>query len=435
MDRYFEKDVTWGGSSSARDGRRGPFGPLAVLAASIGVALSFDAAAVGAGVDAAVDAGAGAGAAVPVSRMRADSPARADDSGGVIYAMTNASTGNEILVFVRDRKGRLQPVPGATASTGGAGGSITAGVDPLGSQGSLRYDAGSGLLFAVNAGDDTVAALGTGRFGLSLRLRALVPSGGFIPVSLAVSENHLYVLNAGGSGSVTTFVIGDDGDLTKVGSLDLDLPPSATTPPFDQIAAPGQVGVDALARRLIVTHAGGQELLVADLDDDGIPVGPLVSTTTPGQGTFSFGVTPYGTLLVAEAASASVSAFDPPAGHGPLVPTAEAVGTGQAATCWIIVNNNGFAYASNTGSNTLSLYHYSRTGRVELVEPIAAVAGEAPTDLTLADGGRFLYSLDAASGEISGFGVDMQTGALTPVETQGGLPASAGIQGIASREF
>jgi hypothetical protein len=29
----------------------------------------------------------------------------------------------------------------------------------------------------------------------------------------------------------------------------------------------------------------------------------------------------------------------------------------------------------------------------------------------------------------------MQTGALTPVETQGGLPASAGIQGIASREF
>ena len=33
------------------------------------------------------------------------------DRGGVIYAMTNASTGNEILVFGRDSKGRLQGIP------------------------------------------------------------------------------------------------------------------------------------------------------------------------------------------------------------------------------------------------------------------------------------------------------------------------------------
>ncbi|HZL94254.1 MAG TPA: beta-propeller fold lactonase family protein, partial [Vicinamibacterales bacterium] len=278
------------------------------------------------------------------------------DRGGVVYAMTNAASGNQILVYVRDATGRLRHLPGATASTHGAGGSVTAAVDPLGSQGSLVYDETSQMLFAVNAGDNTVTAFDTGAVGFPLRVQARVASGGFIPVSLAVSGNILYVLNAGGTGSVTTFTIGNDGTLSQAASLDLGLPPSATAPPFDQIAAPGQVGVDALARHLIVTHAGGQEMLVVSLDDDGVPSGPIVSTHTPGAGTFSFGVTRYGTLLVAEAASASVSAFDPPSGTQPLVPTASAIGTGQSATCWIVVHEDGYAYVANTGSNTLSRY-------------------------------------------------------------------------------
>ena len=365
----------------------------------------------------------------------ADSAQERFDRGGVVYAMTNASTGNQILVYIRDRNGRLEPLPRATASTAGLGGSVTAAVDPLGSQGSLVYDDTSRLLFAVNAGDDSVTALDTGIVGFPLRVKARVPSGGFIPVSVAVDDNVLYVLNAGGTGSVTTFAIGDNGALTQVGSLDLGLPPSATAPPFAQIPAPGQVGVDALARHLIVTHAGGQELLVASLDDDGIPQGSIVSTRTPGAGTFSFGVTRYGTLLVAEAASASVSAFDPPNGTQPLVATAGAVGTGQAATCWIVVHANGFAYVANTASNTLSRYRYTRTGHLELEQAVAANTGAAPTDLALTPNGDFLYSLNAASGEISGFAIDRESGALTPVETQGGLPVSAGIQGIASRDF
>lgn len=357
------------------------------------------------------------------------------DHGGVIYAMTNAASGNQILVYLRDHHGRLQPVPRATASTGGRGGSVTAAVDPLGSQGSLVYSEALRTLFAVNAGDNTVTAFDTGEAGFPLHVSARVPSGGFIPVSLAVRDGLLYVLNAGGTGAVATFAIGERGALTQLSTIDLGLPPLPTAPPFDQVAAPGQVGTDALARHLIVTHAGGQELLVASLDDDGIPVGPFVSTHTPGAGTFSFGLTRYGTLLVAEAASASVSAFDPPSGTAPLVATASAVGTGQAASCWILVGDRGFAYVANTGSSTLSSYRYTRTGHVELEQSVAATAGGAPTDLTFAHSGDFLYSLDAASGEISGFAIDRDSGGLTPVETQSGLPVSAGIQGITSRDF
>lgn len=358
-----------------------------------------------------------------------------DDHGGAVYVMSNNASANAILVYARDAAGHLRPVPQATVPTGGKGGSNNAAIDPLGSQGALVYDKASKMLFAVNAGDNTVTAFDTGPSGLVLRRRIVVPSGGFIPVSVAVSENHLYVLNAGGTGAVTTFEIGTAGGLQKVATLDLGLAPSATSIPFDQVPAPNQIGIDALNRHLIVTHVGGGELLTAPLGDDGVPGGPLVSTGAPGVAPFSFQTTRYGVTLVAEAGSGSVSAFDAPAGTLPMTLANPSVPTGQAATCWIVVGDNGFAYTSNTGSSTVSQFAYSRTGKLELVSAVAATTGGAPIDLTFANDGGFLYTLDAASGEISGFAVHPVTGALTPVETQGGLPASAGLQGIAARDF
>jgi 6-phosphogluconolactonase (cycloisomerase 2 family) len=100
-----------------------------------------------------------------------------------------------------------------------------------------------------------------------------------------------------------------------------------------------------------------------------------------------------------------------------------------------VVHPGGFAYVSNTASNTFSLLQYTRTGDLELLDDVAAETGGAPIDMTLAAGGRFLYALNGASGEIVGFYIDQKTGKLSHVETQGGLPAAAGIQGIAARDF
>jgi 6-phosphogluconolactonase (cycloisomerase 2 family) len=308
-------------------------------------------------------------------------------------------------------------------------------VDPLGSQNSLIYDGMHDSLFAVNAGSDSVTSFDTRFAGVPARWsRKTVPSGGNIPVSLAVLEDKLFVLNAGGTGSVGTIDIGQNGELTLLDSLDLELAPKATTPPFDQVMAPGQIGVDALSRQLIVTYGGGQAVLTIALDDDGVPVGPVVSTPSPGIVPFAFDVTPYGSILVAEAGSGAVSAYDPPIGISPLNLTAASVATGQAATCWIAVHPGGFAYVTNTGSDTLSLYQYTRTGGLALVDAVAATANGKPTDMTIAGGGDFIYTLNAESGEISGFAVAPESGALTLIETEAGLPAGAGIQGIASRE-
>ncbi|MGE3510121.1 MAG: lactonase family protein [Vicinamibacterales bacterium] len=370
-------------------------------------------------------------------RAHDGTPAAEDrlDRGGLVYVMTNASGGNFIVVFGRDRRGRLHPLPGARVATGGKGGGDNAPIDPLGSQGSLVHAAHLDMLFAVNAGDHTVSAFDTSAPGVRPRRTALVASGGYLPVSVAVSGRRLYVLNAGGVGSVVTFAIDASGNLRKLGTLELGLS-NATAIPFDQVMAPGQVGVDALTRRIVITHAAGQELLTADLDDRGIAVESLTSTPTPGIVPFAFGITRHGIVVVAEAGSGSVSAFDGLTASGPLPVTAAAVPTGQAATCWLVVHPRGHVYAANTGADTISRYRVSRTGGLVLVDAVAANVPGAPADITLANHGGFLYTLNLAAGSISGFAVNRATGALTLLDEQtGGLPAAAGIQGIAARDF
>lgn len=356
-----------------------------------------------------------------------------DDKGGQIYVMTNESKGNKIVVYARDPRGKLRALPGATVSTGGRGGGDNAPNDPLGSQKSLVHDNARNMLFAVNAGDNTVSVLDTSGASGRPRLTNRVPSGGYIPVSLAVSDDLLYVLNAGGAGSVATFSIGAQGRLTLRGVIELGLS-NATSIPFEQIMAPGQVGVDALARRLMVIHARGQEVLTASLDDQGVPFGPFTSTHTPGIVPFAFDVTRYGTVVVAEAGSGSVTSFDPPA-DGPLTVKSGAVTSGQGATCWILAHDDGYVYTANTASNSISLYRVSRTGGLTLIDGAAGTTGNAPADITFANGQGFLYSLNPLSGDISGFAIDREDGHLIPVETQGGLPVAAGIQGIAARDF
>jgi 6-phosphogluconolactonase (cycloisomerase 2 family) len=147
---------------------------------------------------------------------------------------------------------------------------------------------------------------------------------------------------------------------------------------------------------------------------------------------FAFATTRFGATLVAEAGSGSVTSFDFPQLDNTLSPISSLVGTGQAAACWVVLHDNGFAYVSNTASNTISSFSVDRLGQVELLEGVAGETEAAPTDMAFANDQGFLYSVDAAAGVISAFQVNPDTGALTLVEQESGLPAAQGIQGIAS---
>ncbi|MEJ2743881.1 MAG: beta-propeller fold lactonase family protein [Gammaproteobacteria bacterium] len=297
----------------------------------------------------------------------------------------------------------------------------------------MIFDNDLRMLFAVNAGDNTVTAFTTLTRDAVLKSVAHVPSGGTLPVSVAVSQNRLYVLNVGGTGTVATFEIAGNGELLLLDTLELGLD-NPTCIPFDQAMAPGQIGVDALGRRLIITHGAGQELLSAPLDDDGIPTDSLITTTTPGVVPFAFDVSRNGNILLAEAGTSSVSSFSPSAVGQPFIVTSESIATGQTATCWIVATDR-YAYVANTGANNISSFTHSRTGAVTLLEANAASTSNAPIDMTLAGNNRYLYTLDAGSGSIFSFSIDADTGQLHALEAREGLPASAGLQGIAAFDF
>src|SRR5437764_15456688 len=94
----------------------------------------------------------------------------------MIFVQTNDPAGNQILICDQAKDGTLSVAE--TVGTDGTGGAHEAmSIDGLDSQGSLMYDHGLHLLFAVNAGSGTVAVLG----GEGPRLRQAMPSGGHLP--------------------------------------------------------------------------------------------------------------------------------------------------------------------------------------------------------------------------------------------------------------
>jgi DNA-binding beta-propeller fold protein YncE len=124
-------------------------------------------------------------------------------SGNAVFVQTNELDGNHVAVFERGGDGLLTPA--GSYATGGNGGAAAPGTvsDRLASQGSLVYD--DGLLFAVNAGSDSVSVFKAQ--GSRLQLADVVPSGGDFPASVAVNDDLVYVLNAGGSGILQGFEI------------------------------------------------------------------------------------------------------------------------------------------------------------------------------------------------------------------------------------
>src|SRR5947199_10254827 len=123
-------------------------------------------------------------------------------SNGDVYVLSNQPVENAVIVFHRNADGTL--LPGGSFPTGGAG--FGSGPNPLGSQGALMLSADNRLLFAVNAGSDSITSFSVAAD--SLTALQTVPSGGTMPVSLTVYKDMLYVLNSSGaSPNITGFRI------------------------------------------------------------------------------------------------------------------------------------------------------------------------------------------------------------------------------------
>jgi 6-phosphogluconolactonase (cycloisomerase 2 family) len=346
------------------------------------------------------------------------------DGGRLVFVQTNEPTGNQIVVYDVNSDGHLTST--GTFATGGKGGVATPGTesDRLASQGSLVYDAANRLLFAVNAGSDSVSTFSV--HGDQLRLEGVVESGGGFPASIAVSDKLVYVLNAGGSGIVQGFrIAGERLQAIPNSARSLGL---ANTDPPDFLTSPGQVGFTPDGRQLIVTtKASGSTIDVFNVRPNGrlsaTPVRNASATPVP----FAFTFTPTGRLAMGEAGASSVSTYAVQS-DGTLTDP-KSLSDGQVALCWILRVGQ-FYYVSNTGSNTVSAFEISAGGQPSLVGPMGVVAttNPGPIDLTSPTGTSFLY-VQTGSGTVHEFQVG-SNGSLTPLGAVGGLPT--GMEGIAS---
>src|SRR6185312_2706882 len=242
----------------------------------------------------------------------AASPAASPAAGRAVFVQTNDLAQNSIVAFTRGRGGVERDVP----------------LDPLASQDSLTYDPAHRLLFAVNAGSNTVTSFVV--HGARLTRVQTVPSGGVFPVSLAAGHNRLYVLNAGRSGNVTGYRISPSGRLAGLphASRDLRL---GNDPVPEFITAPADIAQTPDGDELVVSTKANNTLDVFPIGRGGALSAP-VRNAAAADVPFALSFDTAGRLVVANAGTSSVSTYAVRK-DGTLDTITPAVEDGQDALC------------------------------------------------------------------------------------------------------
>lgn len=344
-------------------------------------------------------------------------PAHTPAPQPAVFVQTNAADGNAVVAY----DSALHPA--GTYATGGHGGALTgAVVDRLASQGSLTLDRAHGLLYAVNAGSNTITVFGV--HGTKLTRLQVIGSGGDFPVSVAVHGNLVYVLNARSGGSVQGFErLGTRLIRVPLWHRGLGLDPAAT-PEFTH--TPGQVAFSPDGRQLLVTtKANTNAVDVFSVDRfGGLSAKPVVNVEA-GAVPFAAAFDRTGKLAVAEAGPNAVATFDlHPSGKITAVDLAP---TGGAATCWI-VSVNGTFYVSNAGSGTVSAYRTAADGKLRALGTTTTDAGTV--DAAASSDGHRLYVQTGAKGIVDAYRIN-PNGSLAPTGSVT-VPGSAGGEGIAA---
>ena len=346
---------------------------------------------------------------------------------GAVYTMTNALDGNEIAAFVRGSDGMLTSI--GNYSTNGLGSTEFdggEGLDPLISADSIIVADNQSLLFAVNAGSDTISSFRINR-DFSLRLIDTVSSGGVGPNSLAISGSRLFVSNidrdglALGQPGTTRGEPNDEGNVTGfwVSPSGRMRPIANSTIELDN--RPANIGFSANGSRLIITSitAGSAALpgpqaansvvvygvsrfgRVSEMlgsatgtqvgNSDGRNLGSAIDFDTTVIGNREFVVVTEAREFNAEGAPPALPALQ--AGSvsvyelnrdGSLTSTEDDFAIGdptaspfdqasQLTTCWIDFGKDGRTfYVSNAINSTISSFRLRSNGSLRLLEEVAA---------------------------------------------------------------
>jgi 6-phosphogluconolactonase len=377
----------------------------------------------------------GAAALAAVAALSLAQSASASDVVGHVYVNDNTAGVNTIAAFDRHSDGTLTRLAGSPFKAGGAGTGII-----IGSQGALQVTADGRYLVAVDAGSNQLSVLRIRRDGSLREVGGPVWSGGTTPVSVAVSDDLVYVANEGnkvtGTGSnYTGFRLNGSGHLKRI---------ARSTFPLSNAANPGDILFNSTGTKLIGVEVGttSPSTFLIDsftVDEDGrlapAPGSPFAAQAAGPFGS-EFSPTNPSRLYVSNAhgggGNGSVSAF-----------TVSSAGTlssiggspypdGQTAPCWVEITHDGnFLFTVNTGSTSISSYNIAADGSLTYVTttPFKSGAGIRPFDARLDPAGSDLYVVDAQLKAVSAFAVS--GGSLSELKASPfALPADATPFGI-----
>ncbi|MFE4534796.1 lactonase family protein [Streptomyces scopuliridis] len=348
----------------------------------------------------------------------ATTAAPADHHGKVVFVQNDRVEGNQVIAYARDADGSLhrRTVYGTGGKGGVLGGSV---VDHLASQGSLTYDPHHKLLYAVNAGSNTVTVFSVE--GERLHRKQIIESGGMFPVSVTTHGDRVFVLNAREGGSIQGFRM-KEGKLHRVAEWHRKLHlNTGAMPEFTH--TPGQVAFTPDGSKLVVTtKLGGNSIEVFRFSRDGALAHKPVVDSKEGAQPFGLTFDARERLVVADGVENSLLTFRlDKDGRTTLI---DAAPTGQQATCWVSRTGDHF-FASNAGSNTVT--------RFRQVEARLERLGNTPTgvgtvDSSITPDGRFLYVQTGGAGAVDAFRIH-KNGSLTKISTTK-VPDGVGGEGI-----
>jgi len=335
---------------------------------------------------------------------------------GRVYVLSNKPE-NSVIVFDRAADGSLsflQEVPTGGAGTDGTG-------DPLASQGSIALRDDNKVLVAVNAVSGDLTAFRVTDAGLEFGSK--IASGGFFPISVAINDGLVYVVNRLGFPNITGYTVSDSGHLALITGSRRDL---AGGP----LSNAGQIGFTPDGQELIVTEKGTNLIDVFSVLPNGQTKGPL-QVISRGTTPFGFAFGPGNSVIISEATggvpmAATTSSYRTMTGDG-LQPVSPAVPNNGTASCWVVVTGS-TAWIVNTGSASISSYGVGNDGSITLARSVATSTGDGtvPIDAAASSDNRFLYQVLSTTGQIGVFGINGVT--LAPLSLVNGLPLSA--QGI-----
>jgi len=364
----------------------------------------------------------------------------------LLYLINNDPTtgNNAVLGYSRNADGSLTDLPGSPFYTGGTGyQNVNERIGPDDSDGELIISPDHRFLFATNSGSNDISVFAV-RLDGSLRLvpGSPFPSGGMQPVSLALANGFLYVVNRGdgilptqvvptytkgtrGATNYSVMMVNFDGSLTNLPQLRVDVPDGSS--PSQVVATPDSqflFGDTFLDPSLSFPPFAGifpysHSLLVSfmlDEDDGSTEAQPAVGIPNQapfvGGGVFRpfiLGMRPHPTqnILYADAPAAGALVVFNWDQNGVLTYHGAVTANGAGVQCWTAIDPAAkFLYLSAVGPDVISVFSLADPLNPTFVQNLAlgGPAGKlpagtpepyayttAPFNLSVDPSGKFLY--------------------------------------------